>query len=333
MPTRDILGDVDNMDIESVEWNSSPQPKPSTQHKPSSQHEPSQSHVSTLSQTPPPGPNHNESLLPSPIVSDADILPPLPLPSPPPSVVVEGVTTGEFMQQDTVPSPLPPTSEVAAKATSGAFSGAAKWRLLDESDKEAHEVGPLGKKVKIVPFEPPSTDSQLPALPDNPAKWIKNAYDSFCSDDLGTCWTRLVCTWLLCEIQCYPSASGKLGTTSRPGCIAEWIARARSPTYIPASVKVDNLDAFQASFWKWWTSVQPAWRLEEGVERPKRVDGEDWSSVHIFGSNGVTSVLAALFYWGRIALRTKGTAVAAWMEAIEDVQWVLNHDVPSLHED
>ncbi|KAH7904749.1 hypothetical protein BJ138DRAFT_1018673 [Hygrophoropsis aurantiaca] len=180
---------------------------------------------------------------------------------------------------------------------------------------------------------PVGTDASAPTtiqLPPDAPKYLKNSFALFTSEDLGMEWQVLVNMWLSCELNPVNFTTGKLGTTARPACIADWIARARSPTYRPAHIR--DLKAFEASFWKWWRSLQPEWRIEEGEEKLSVEEGHaDWELLKVFGANGITSVVAALFFWGRHACEDGATAAVTtrntntWLSAANDVSWVLKH--------
>jgi hypothetical protein len=88
-----------------------------------------------------------------------------------------------------------------------------------------------------------------------------------CSAPLGSSWTSLLEMWLKYEEGKDLSDDGKLRTTSRPACIAAWIALACSAKWRPV---IKDANEFKEQFWCWWTSIQPEWRKDL-----KRGEG-DW---------------------------------------------------------
>jgi hypothetical protein len=77
----------------------------------------------------------------------------------------------------------------------------------------------------------------------------------------------------------------------------------------------------------WWWTINPAWR-KEGVDKAegfavhglKTLSGGDLESLPS-GLNGLTSVLACLAWWYRVAGVAEGTP--EWRKLVEDVVWVL----------
>ena len=85
----------------------------------------------------------------------------------------------------------------------------------------------------------------------------------------------------------------RLSSSFRPEAIGAWIQRRRSSTYSPKIEIPQYCDAFS----KWWTALQPDWRVHEGKIISKEVNG-DWGALKRPGLNGIVSVLVALYYWG-----------------------------------
>jgi hypothetical protein len=78
---------------------------------------------------------------------------------------------------------------------------------------------------------------------------------------------------------------------------------------------------------KWWIAVNPAWR-KEGVTGPasfaehglKQESGGDLGGL-LAGLNGLTSVVACLWWWYQLAGVVEGVPV--WKKLVGDVTWVL----------
>ncbi|PPQ97914.1 hypothetical protein CVT26_002990 [Gymnopilus dilepis] len=165
---------------------------------------------------------------------------------------------------------------------------------------------------------PPSTTlPSLPALPPSCCTAIQRTREMVAGVRWGPEWHELITNWLQYESSRNFEGSSWLKATHRPSAVGEWIQRARNPYYRP---EIDAED-FQDDFWKWWKVVQPEWRDMEAEAASRSVEG-DWCSLDKAGKNGLSSVVAALFFWGSGAGCDK-TAGSSWIEAVEDVSWVL----------
>lgn len=113
----------------------------------------------------------------------------------------------------------------------------------------------------------------------------------------------------------------RLPNKGRPGVLNEWIrvGRTRNKSWRPRSLVVKDVEG---EFKMWWNSLQPEWRVENGVVVKERLVG-DWSSMIYPGINGLLSVVAALFFWGLEAQQTKSRR-NAWLLAVNDCHIVLN---------
>ncbi|PPQ87183.1 hypothetical protein CVT26_014437 [Gymnopilus dilepis] len=176
---------------------------------------------------------------------------------------------------------------------------------------------------------PPPPDLPLPpdvmstatvvAPPTVPPKWFENALLMFQDDSLGSEWSSLLHTWMKFEIEEEFKENGKLGTQDRPIYIGEWIQRRRSTTWRP----VFNVAEVEIKFCKWWTSLQPPWRIAGGEIQRSLTEG-NWSCLRKPGLNGLFSVLVALFYWG-LAVREAPEDHARWVKAVVDVRVAISH--------
>ena len=130
---------------------------------------------------------------------------------------------------------------------------------------------------------------------------------------MGEEWMEVVTLWASFERQWKYKEVSKLGPTNRPAAVGEWIGRGRPSTWRPV---IGDLARYESAFWKWWSGVQPDWRLEDGELVRKRLVG-DWEPLRRPGTNGVVSVLVGLFYWGLVVLE-KGRGRAGWRSAVKD---------------
>ena len=146
--------------------------------------------------------------------------------------------------------------------------------------------------------------------------WFANSRKLFQTAVLGPEWDLLVSKWVSFEESDQLQGTGKLGTQHRPPIIREWIQRARASSYNP---DIKDVKRFATDFAAWWKSVQPDWRRADSNGNLIRQDG-DWGNIHHSGANGLLSVVAALFFWGKCVRGTP--ACAAWRKALDDVLFV-----------
>ncbi|KAF9472819.1 hypothetical protein BDN70DRAFT_763239, partial [Pholiota conissans] len=125
--------------------------------------------------------------------------------------------------------------------------------------------------------------------------WFKSAISMLSSADLGPEWQELLELWKNFEVKENYRHVAKLGNSHRPISIKDWIQRGRSPVWRPVIAKPAN---YGKEYMRWWTLLQPAWRLSSrGSIIFNEIDG-DWESLRRPGVNGLLSVLASLFHWG-----------------------------------
>ncbi|KAH7904974.1 hypothetical protein BJ138DRAFT_1118904 [Hygrophoropsis aurantiaca] len=115
-----------------------------------------------------------------------------------------------------------------------------------------------------VTFPPP--EALVPVsleLPDDAPKWVKSSLELLTSEDISGEWRSLVTLWLHLELSADDSLVGRLSTEHRPACIGRWISRARSAKWRP---EITDLESYTQSFWSWWKSLQPEWRIQEELQ-------------------------------------------------------------------
>jgi len=130
---------------------------------------------------------------------------------------------------------------------------------------------------------------------------------------MGEEWMELVDLWASFEARSRYEEVKKLDPTGRPAAVGLWIGRARSRTWRPI---ITDVPKYAASFWEWWSFIQPDWRLEDGQLVRERVVG-DWEALRLPGINGVVSVVVALFYWGLEVLEDS-RGQSRWVSAVEE---------------
>jgi len=126
-------------------------------------------------------------------------------------------------------------------------------------------------------------------------------------------WIELVRIWVSFEARSGYEEVKKLSPSNRPTAVSEWIGRARPSTWRPV---IKNLPQYEVLFWAWWLDIQPDWRLEDGKLVSERLVG-NWEPLQLPGTNGIVSVMVALFYWGLEVLEDAG-GQAGWLTAVEE---------------
>lgn len=124
-----------------------------------------------------------------------------------------------------------------------------------------------------------------------------------------------------------------LRKVGRPALIDSWISKGRTRAEQLKLAKSEYA-AFGKVFWSWWKLLQPDWRQWEqllplkkqyGVngEYPVRKEyGNEWNGLRLPGPNRMTSVMAALMWWGEAVQTEDYLAWNEWMRAVVDVSWV-----------
>ena len=130
---------------------------------------------------------------------------------------------------------------------------------------------------------------------------------------MGKEWMEVVALWASFEGWSKYKQVSKLGPVNCLAAVGEWIGRAHPNMWQPV---IGNLAMYASAFWKWWSGIQPDWCLQDGKFVRERLVG-DWEPLQRPGTNGIVSVLVALFYWGLVVLE-KGRGQDGWRSAVED---------------
>lgn len=114
-----------------------------------------------------------------------------------------------------------------------------------------------------------------------------------------------------------------MSTVDRPKAVAWWIKNARPIDRVPPSV---DLASFPAEVRKWWSTIQPQWRVPalEDWPLPQQIPaGESWQEARLGGSNGLFLVVLCLYWWRQVAEEEfDKVALAEYALVAEDVAFV-----------
>ncbi|KAJ7036226.1 hypothetical protein C8F04DRAFT_954048 [Mycena alexandri] len=170
-------------------------------------------------------------------------------------------------------------------------------------------------------------------FPDDAPEWLTDAVTYLTVTPLGDNFKAVLEAVIRIE-EANDFADGKgLPSTLRPEVIGAWVkgGRGRKSKKIPVIRKF----ASYAKDWQaWWDSLQPQWRKRDahGQWEIGGECGEAWGSLDCPGVNGVISVAASLYFWGRQVHEGRKEKGEAWFEenqqlwdaAVNDVGWVLD---------
>ncbi|KAJ7572779.1 hypothetical protein C8J56DRAFT_806466 [Mycena floridula] len=87
---------------------------------------------------------------------------------------------------------------------------------------------------------------------------------------------------------------GAFTSANRPKEVSVWISGGRTRMKKRPSIRPSK--TYANAWWKWWVSLQPEWR-GRGNRPTKWNVQDDWEALKVPGKNGMTSVLAGLFWW------------------------------------
>ena len=141
------------------------------------------------------------------------------------------------------------------------------------------------------------------------------------AQDFGAPWFALIRAWVDFEVRHEFKEVVKLGAKHRPACVGEWMQCRRSTTWRPP---LTGSLAYEAKFMKWWTGLQPKWRLlDDGEIDFSAVEG-DLDELRRPGLRGLVSVLVGLFYWA-LELKSENKGHEQWLIAVADCRLVCGH--------
>ncbi|KAJ6504324.1 hypothetical protein C8R47DRAFT_968665 [Mycena vitilis] len=158
--------------------------------------------------------------------------------------------------------------------------------------------------------------------------WLKKTIAWLGRQDLGHQYTSLLSTLVRLEeaFGLDPDTYGALPSDGRPGQVQKWIGAGRSR--MRKNPVVSDVGQYADEWYAWWDSMQPKWR-RRGPDKKWMVGGDaqyggnqEWGVLDRPGPNGCLSIVAALYFWG-VCENQSGAVRARWLEAVEDVSWML----------
>ncbi|KAJ6450441.1 hypothetical protein C8R47DRAFT_937340, partial [Mycena vitilis] len=189
---------------------------------------------------------------------------------------------------------------------------------------------------------PPSRTDQptaIPGCPTDAAAWFSAIYREISVQALGDSYNAVLS--LLIELE--RGYGWKLGAprgltaANRPGQVSTWVGLGRGARggWISNGVgpQIDSLAVYDAAWWKWWGGMQPTWRKKD-AGKPGRFTREAyptgaqankaaWASLRHLGQNGVVTLAATLYWWGKAVKAGGAEDRESWAEAVTDVKWML----------
>ncbi|KAF8146217.1 hypothetical protein K438DRAFT_1509790, partial [Mycena galopus ATCC 62051] len=144
-------------------------------------------------------------------------------------------------------------------------------------------------------------------------------------------WVAAVEAWRALEETTGYKGGKALPTGGRPNAVGWWVQRARDDRRMPCGLDDEDKENEREDFYEqvvnWWLGINPAWRKEgltvnADFERHglKQNSQGDLAALGT-GLNGMTSVLACLWWWYQLAGVPEGVPV--WRRLLGDVTWVL----------
>ncbi|KZP10427.1 hypothetical protein FIBSPDRAFT_698212, partial [Athelia psychrophila] len=159
------------------------------------------------------------------------------------------------------------------------------------------------------------------ALPD----WIEEAMPHLMAMCHDMHWTSLLLKWVELERQLgfLKSRTNQLSTTSRPAQIGIWLHNSRPWNGMPF-IGPNVVEDYSISWWLWWRSLQPTWRVVSLSRNLRDSTGEfTWQETRKGSASGFYLVILSLGWW-RQGLGEDREAEWWCGDAMKDVEWVLD---------
>lgn len=230
-----------------------------------------------------------------------------------------------------VASSLPPLVSASAEKTH--TNATNQGSLEDDRTAKDTRSPPRARSNAMVPA--PSESVNKAGWP----LWVHDAWNAFSQQSHGPEWLALIKAWTeleqtygfdspvsdqfsnSCDILLTTAIqmSGLGAINVRPPAVQWWVSRRRRYDRDPP---IESSSTFGSAWWVWWDALNPDWRnrVEGHLERVRMGTGAElWTDLVRPGKNGLLSIVACLWWWGKI----KASDDAEWEEAVQDVLWVV----------
>jgi hypothetical protein len=221
----------------------------------------------------------------------------------------DGLVTTSSTNNDSATQPVP--SNIGSAPSDADSLVAATTSTANDS-----AIRPVPSNIVPVPSDADGLAEPVLTVPMSQwPEWLQIELSRFKAADLGSAWEVLLVRFTNFEarsgFRINKGPSNSLSTHLRPKEVQWWIQQGRDirngHERIPP---IPNVEAFAVDWWSWWESLQP------------KNDG-DWSMLDKAGLNGMLSIVACLFWWGRL-VKDDELKERAWGAACGDVNRVLN---------
>ncbi|KAK6992781.1 hypothetical protein R3P38DRAFT_3429464 [Favolaschia claudopus] len=190
-------------------------------------------------------------------------------------------------------------------------------------------IPPLSNAARVLtqnstaaPPTPVPSSTDYVACPPKAPDWFADARTVLTKQDLGVHYQAVIAAWTrMEEASRFEHSPTNLPAKFRPKQLGPWITRGRRTEF-----SVEDPIEYSAQWQAWWDSLQPAWRKRgtDGcweVENGYGEGGREWGSLYQWGVNGVLTIVASLYFWGR-AVGDRAELRRVWESAVLDVVWM-----------
>ncbi|KAK7016230.1 hypothetical protein VNI00_018949 [Paramarasmius palmivorus] len=154
--------------------------------------------------------------------------------------------------------------------------------------------------------------------------WFNTSIDVLCADEdlmMREIWIRCINGLIqLEESYGYDSPRTGIPRRNRPKSVEWWFQQGR--WYRKKPLFMGTSEEFGASLVKWWSFINPDWRIRNEDDTMSREEDEgDWSDLCYPGERGLVVPLMCLRWWYMHEAIEGGSS--AWNETATDMAWVL----------
>ncbi|KAJ7056519.1 hypothetical protein C8F01DRAFT_1257188 [Mycena amicta] len=189
-----------------------------------------------------------------------------------------------------------------------------------EKDQEEHVEGD-GQDEELAD----GSQSGMTCPPDA-SSWVQEIWPEIAGEYVTRSYNELLQAFVAFErAHGWSDGEKALSASGRPKQVKDWIR-----ADCKATARLTKLHKrYNVEFWIWWKVLQPQWRKAETTwpamdAVQKEEEGASWATLRVPGKNGLVSVVASLYWWGREGL-LKESMAPEWSGAVKDVTWTLRH--------